>query len=187
MQTKAALGRLAKSVRAETGCLEHEPFDPWAWSDANGIPFWSLDELDVTADAYRHFVHEHPHKWSALLARYGMQHVVLYNPAHTPERILSNLAHEVAHIEAEHELTQAWMDEDGNCSGSTKDQEKEAAELAGALLVPAEIAKAHAIRGGSVEALASKYEVSVQMANWRMQLSGGPTIARRTRKRTQPR
>jgi len=44
-----------------------------------------------------------------------------------------------------------WRDDD-RCSGASKPQEKEAAELAGALLVPLEAAKAHAIRGGQPEA-----------------------------------
>jgi hypothetical protein len=71
------------------------------------------------------------------------------------------------------------MDDDGKCSGSSHDQEQEAAELAGALLVPAHVARAHAIRGGTADALALKYKVSWPTANWRMQLSGGPTIAAR--------
>lgn len=182
MQTKAALGRLAAAVRSETGCDPHSPFDPWAWSTDNGIPFLSLDDIDISAAALNHFTVDRPHMWSALLTRYGMQHVVLYNPAHSPERIRSNLAHEVAHFAAEHELTDAWLDEKGRCSAST-DYEKEAAELAGALLIPAGIARAHAIGGGTAEALAIKYQVSVQMASWRMQLSGGPTIAKRSQQK----
>ncbi len=182
MQTKAALGRLATAVRAETGCGPHDPFDPWAWSTDNGIPFLSLDEIDLDDPTRNHFTVERPHVWSALLTRYDMQHVVFYNPAHSPERIRSNLAHEVAHFAAEHELTEAWLDEDGHCSAS-RDHEREAAELAGALLIPADIARVHAIGGGSAGSLAVKYEVSVQMARWRMQASGGPTIAKRAQQK----
>ena len=184
MQTKAALGCLAKAVRAETGCELHKPFDPWAWSIENGIPFLSLDEIGVGDAARRHFTVDRPDAWSALLTRYEMQHVVIYNSAHSPERIRSNLAHEVAHFAAEHELTDAWMDDNGRCSGSSSDHEREAAELAGALLVPADVARAHAIKGGDVDTLAKQYEVSLQMARWRMQVSGGPRIAERARKKS---
>ena len=173
MQTKAALGRLATAVRAETGCGPDDPFDPWAWSTDNGIPFLSLREIDVDAVVRNHFTVDRPQVWSALLTRYDMQHVVLYNSAHSAERIRSNLAHEVAHFAAEHELSEAWLDEDGRCSAS-RDHEQEAAELAGALLVPARSARMHAIGGGSAESLAVKYEVSVPMARWRIQVSGGP-------------
>jgi Zn-dependent peptidase ImmA (M78 family) len=181
MQTKAALGRLAKAVRAETGCAPDEPFDPWKWASDNGIPFLSLDEIAGCTAARNHFVVERPEVWSALLTRYGMQHVVIYNPAHAPQRIRSNLTHEVAHFAAEHQLSDAWMDDEGHCGAASTGQENEAAELAGALLIPADIARRHAIAGGSAEALAVKYQVSAAMARWRIGLSGGPTIARRSR------
>lgn len=181
---KAALGRLAKAVRVETGCPEREPFDPWKWSTENGIPFLSLDDITITAAARRHFTIERPAVWSALLTRYDMQHVVIYNPAHSPERIRSNLAHEVAHFAVEHELSDAWMNDDGRCGGASSDDEDEAAELAGALLVPAHIARAHAIADGTVEALAATYDVSVPMARWRMGASGGTVIAQRARNKS---
>lgn len=183
MQTKAALGRLARAVRAETGCAPHEPFDPWKWSTDNGIPFLSLDDIDVPPAARHHFVVERPAVWSALLTRYDMQHVVIYNPAHSRERVRSNLAHEVAHFAAEHELSQAWMDDNGHCGAASSDDETDAAELAGALLVPAEAARTHAVAGGSVEALAATYDVSVPMARWRMGASGGTVIAQRARRK----
>lgn len=184
MQTKAALGRLAKMVRTETGCDPHEPFDPWAWSNDNGIPFLSLDEINADPAARHHFVVERPGVWSALLTRYGMQHVVLYNPSHSPERVRSDLVHEVAHLAAEHELSDAWIDDNGGCGATSANDEQEAAELAGALLVPADVARAHAIAGRSIESLADKYDVSIPMARWRLQLSGGPTIAKRVQSRT---
>ena len=50
-------------------------------------------------------------------------------------RVRSNLAHEIAHLVAQHSLNTGWMTDD-KCLGSGASQEKEAAELAGALLVP---------------------------------------------------
>lgn len=149
--------------------------------DDVGIPFLSIDEIGADPIALDHFVVNRPEVWSALLTRYGMQHVVLYNPAHGPERTRSNLAHEVAHLAAEHELSGAWIDDRGHCGATSADHETEATELAGALLVPADIARAHAIAGRGAESLAAKYGVSIQMARWRIGVSGGPTIARRSR------
>ena len=68
---------------------------------------------------------------------------------------------------------------------TSKPEEEEATEPSGALLVPAEVAKAHATEGRPVESLTAKYGVSVEMAKWRM--SGGPTIARRSASRRRPR
>lgn len=184
MRTKAALGRLAKAVRTETGCAPDEPFDPWKWAADNGIPFLSIDEIAAHTAARDHFVVERPEVWSALLTRYGMQHVVIYNSAHAPQRVRSNLTHEVAHFAAEHELSDVWMDNEGHCGAASASQETEAAELAGALLIPADIARRHAIAGGSVEALAAQYQVSTAMARWRIGVSGGPTIAKRSRNKS---
>jgi hypothetical protein len=181
--TKAALGRLAAAVRAETGCGPGDPFDPWAWSEENGIPFLSLDELPVNAAAKRHFTVTRPGVWSAALARMGMQFVVIYNSAHSPERTRSNLAHEVAHFAAEHELSAAWMDAKGSCGSSSKTDEKDAAELAAALLIPPDAARSHAFSGGSPSILAARYQVSERMASWRMEVSGGRKIAQRFRAR----
>ena len=186
MTTKAELGRLAAAVRAETGCGPHDPFDPWEWSEQNGIPFLSLDDLPVDAATKRHFTVARPGVWSAALARTGMQFVVIYNSAHSPERTRSNLAHEVAHFAAEHELSAAWMDAKGGCGSSSKSDEKDANELAGALLVPPDVARSHAFAGGHPRVLAARYQVSEAMARWRMQISGGSRIAQRYRAR-QPR
>ncbi len=186
MTTKAELGRLAAAVRAETGCGLGDPFDPWAWSKENGIPFLALGELPVGPAAKRHFTVTRPGVWSAALARTGMQFVVIYNSSHSPERIRSNLAHEVAHFAAEHELSAAWMDEKGSCGSSSKSDEKDATELAAALLIPPEAARNHAFAGGSPSILAARYRVSEQMARWRMEVSGGHKIAQRYRAK-QPR
>jgi hypothetical protein len=176
---KAALGRLAAEIRADFGLAPSDAFDPHAWSEANGIPFISIAEFESTEAASRRFLVEKPEVWSAALLKDGRAHLVIYNPAHTTERIRSNLTHEVAHFEAEHPLSGGWLGDDGSCGGSSKPHEKEAAELAGALLVPAEVARVQAIRGGSAADLAARYRVSEPMAEWRMRESGGYVIAQR--------
>ncbi|GAA0999831.1 hypothetical protein GCM10009563_26380 [Subtercola frigoramans] len=94
------------------------------------------------------------------------------------ERIRSDLTHEVAHFEAEHDPSEAWTDESGRCGGTTKEQEIEAAELAGAILIPHESAKRAAMRGIDATAIALRYQVSLEMAEWRMRMSGGYEIRR---------
>lgn len=176
MRAKAALARLAADIRADFGLNDIDAFDPMSWSEDNGVPFISLDEFSADPAARRRFTEERPEVWSAALLRDGMSHLVIYNSAHSPERTRSNLAHEVAHFEAEHLLSDAWMEEDGSCGGTSRSDEKEAAELAAAILVPAEMAKQHAIRSGAPGALAVRYGVSIQMAEWRMRVSGGHLI-----------
>lgn len=180
--TKAALGRLAAEVRRELGLAQAAPFDPHLWAREYGVPFVSLEEVAASTEAVDHFMMNRPERWSAALLKNGTGHIVVYNNAHTNVRVRSNLAHEVAHLVAEHTLNSSWMEDDG-CAGGGKAQESEAAELAGALLIPADVARVHAIRGQTAVSLATSYEVSVEMATWRMRVSGGARIAQRARVR----
>lgn len=185
---KAALGRLAKEVRQDFALTDDQPFDPFAWADEHGIPFISLRDFTADEAAMRRFLDEKPHVWSAALLRDGNRHFVIYNPVRSNERIRSDLAHEVAHFEAEHDPSPAWTEKEGRCGGNSKAQELEAAELAGALLIPQEKAKAAAIRGIDPRLISARYQVSLEMTEWRMRMSGGYAIRERSqskwRKRT---
>lgn len=122
--------------------------------------------------------------WSAALLRDGNRHLVIFNPDRNSERVRSDLTHEIAHFEAEHEPSPPWTNGGSTgvgCGGTSKPQGGEAAELAGALLVPAARAKAAAIRGIEPLVVAARYQVSIEMATWRMQISGGYAIQRRSR------
>ena len=178
--TNAALARLAAEVRLELGLADSVPFDPHLWAREYGVPFLSLDEIGAGPASVSRFTIERPELWSAALVKSGSGHFVVYNTAHADVRVRSNLAHEIAHLVAEHSLNSGWMTDD-KCAGSGASQEKEAAELAGALLVPKEKAKLHAIRGGDPAALALAYNVSFEMAQWRMRASGGAVIAQRSK------
>jgi Zn-dependent peptidase ImmA (M78 family) len=180
---KAALGRLAKEVRKDFGLTDDHPFDPHRWSNENGIPFISLREFTADEAAMRRFLEEKPHVWSAALLRDGRRSLVIYNPERSAERIRSDLTHEVAHFEAEHDPSPAWTGEDNTCGGASKAQEKEAAELAGALLIPQEKAKVAVIRGITADVVATRFQVSVEMASWRMRMSGGYAIRERSRRK----
>lgn len=185
---KAALGRLATEVRKDFALTDDQPFDPFTWSDEHGIPFISLRDFTANEAAMRRFLDEKPHVWSAALLRDGNRHLVIYNPERSTERIRSDLTHEVAHFEADHDPSPAWTDGSGAggaCGGTSKAQEKEAAELAGAILVPAAKAKVAAIRAVDPRVVAARYRVSIEMAEWRMKMSGGYKIRERSRSKWQ--
>jgi hypothetical protein len=81
---KAALGRLAKEVRKDFGFTSDQPFDPFRWSDENGIPFISPRDFTADEDAMRRFLEEKQHVWSAALLRDGGRSFVIYNPVGVP-------------------------------------------------------------------------------------------------------
>lgn len=176
---KAELGRLASSVREELGLTAHQRFDPLHWGQEWGVPILSLDQVTQDPITLRRLTQEAPELWSAAVIKNQLGHLVLYNHAHSAHRIRSDLAHEAAHLIAEHRLDVAWMEPGGKKCGASPDHEREAAELGAALLVPASEAKAHAIYGRPPETLAAKYGVSVEMATWRMGVSGGARIRQR--------
>lgn len=147
MTTKAELKRIAAEVRRDLGLGAQDPFDPMRWSSEWGVPFLSITDFAADPKVVDRFTVEASELWSAALIKNGTGHVVFYNPAHAPVQVLSDLAHEAAHLVAEHPLGAAWMETDGKRCGAGKALEAEAAELASALLVPVETAKLYGIRG----------------------------------------
>lgn len=176
---KAELGRLAEEVRSELGLTSMQPFDPNRWSDEWGVKILSLAQATDDKATLRRLTVEAPELWSAAVVKDRTGHFIIYNHAHSEARILSDLAHEIGHLIAEHRLDVAWMDASGKKCGASPSHEKEAAELGGALLVPAAEARTHAIYGRPALSLASRFKVSEEMASWRMKASGGPKIRER--------
>lgn len=182
-KSKAELGRVAEQTRTDLGLHPRDAFDFDAWSLEWGVPIVSLDELEISGSARVHFTADRREVWSAALVQHAGRPHILYNSSHSEERVRSSLGHEVAHVIAEHELTAEWVEGGGACSGSTRQQEGEAAELGALLLVPQAMAKVHAIRGRSSLELARQYLVSEPLAEWRLRMSGGRRIAARSRGR----
>ncbi len=176
---KTELGRLADDVRNELGLTAMQPFDPYLWSEVWGVPILSLSQATDDPDVLQRLTVEAPELWSAALVKDQTGHFIIYNHAHSQPRVLSDLAHEIGHLVAEHRLDVAWMDTSGKKCGASPAHEKEAAELGGALLVPPAEAKRHAIYGRPTEVLATRYAVSHEMASWRILASGGRKIRER--------
>jgi Zn-dependent peptidase ImmA (M78 family) len=176
---KAELGRLAHEVRRDLGLTPDQRFDPLHWGREWGVPMLSLDQATSDPATLQRLTVDAPELWSAAVVRDQLGHCVIYNHAHSAPRIRSDLAHEVAHLIAEHRLDVAWMEPGGKKCGASPAHEKEAAELGAALLVPAAAAKTHAVYGRQPDTLATKFGVSLEMATWRMGISGGPKIRER--------
>lgn len=176
---KAGLARLALEVRSDLGLCATDRFDVQAWSELWGVPVLSLAQATDDAATLHRLTVEAPQLWSAAVIKDELSHLIIYNHAHGEARVLSDLAHEIAHLVSEHPLDVAWMEPSGKRCGASQTHEKEAAELGGALLVPPDEAKIHAIYGRDPDALAERYGVSREMAQWRMSTSGGHNIRRR--------
>lgn len=176
---KAALARLAAELRGEVGTDPRGAFDPYALAGLYGVEVVSLSGLDCAA-ATRHLSATRPAVLSGALVPVDTGAVILENHSHDRHRRRSTAAHEMAHWTLEHPFREALFATARGCRIGDRDQEAEATELAGELLVPIAAAKWLAHRDTPDEEIADRFDVSLEMARWRMNGTGARKIAARS-------
>jgi len=175
---KAEAKRLALELRAEIGITAQDPFDPWALAELYGIDVYQLGDSDCPAEALRHFTIERPEVFSGALVPLETGAVIIENDAHQPVRRRSTTCHEMAHVILEHRFAATLVNEHG-CRLADRDQEAEATELAGEMLLPFSAATILARRKKSNEEASLQYAISVECARWRLDSTGARLIAER--------
>lgn len=184
---KTQLRALAVEVRSELSLQDHEPLDPLTLAEFYGIDVLPITALDEAPDALAHFTDTKPSVFSgALIPCADGSTVIIENDTHTPERRVSTLSHEMAHVLLEHPFS-ATLTDSGRCRVMNKTHEGEAAELGGELLIPSSAALRLAYNNTSDEAVAQNYRVSLELAAWRMNATGArKRAARAAAKRRRP-
>ncbi|MEZ0108763.1 hypothetical protein ABH920_002764 [Catenulispora sp. EB89] len=174
---KAQAERSAADVRAELGLTLDDRLHPLDLAQHLGIPVLSLSMLpDVTpgidgiADAVAYLHRAEQGALSAVTVFCGTARAIVNNDAHSPARQASNLSHELAHGLLLHPPTPA-LDLRG-CRLWNQDIEDEADWLGATLLIPGPAARAAARRRLSHEQIADKFGCSIEMARWRMNMTG---------------
>lgn len=192
-RTKADLARFAVEVRRdELGLTEYERLCPYALAKLYGIAVYSLADLvdaGCSPEAIGFFTIERRDVWSAALVPDGTGQFIVENTAHSQQRRRSNVGHEMAHLLLEHEPDRILFTADGRAckDPASATVEKEATELSGELLLPQAAARRAAARKLTDEQVADRYDVSVEFARWRMNVTGARLIAARSAvKRAQP-
>lgn len=179
---KAEAKRLSIELRAEIGLKPEDPFDPYMMAELYGIQVHRLSELECSDEARSYFMDINPKAISGALIPIGSRLAILDHDGHSVARRRATISHELSHVVLEHQFsTSALLDLDG-CRTSDPEQEAEATELSGELLVPFSAALAMARRGYNDTAVSQMMEVSVELARWRMNASGARKIASRSRK-----
>lgn len=107
--------------------------------------------------------------------------VAVFNPFNSPKRTNSDISHEIAHLLLGHDVREIQQLRGYTFLSCDPEQEEEANWLAGCLLLPRKLLLNEAIKGTSVEALADRYQVSSEMARFRLNASGVLLQARRAR------
>lgn len=174
---KAQADRLVLEVRSELGLAADCRLDPVALAAHYGIPVFSIEDLEVTAECLRHFQGDGEGEFSAMTVLWGHRKLIVVNLAHASSRRANSIAHEVSHVILEHEPTEIVAM--GGCRRWDAIMEAEADRLGGALLVPEEAALRIARSGTDLESAALEFGVSAALMRKRLNETGAFKRARR--------
>ena len=164
--------RIARGVRSEMGLNAAKSVAPEDLASLLGIEVRAGDEL-VPRERFRELERIQPDSFSACTLRPSPERVVVvYNPLSTRARRSSDLAHELAHILLDHELSRLERLGDVTFFSCDAIQEEEAGWLSGCLLLPRALLLAEVRRGASAKEIAKKCGISEQMAQYRLNVTG---------------
>lgn len=161
--------------RKALGLRSIDPLNPLLLASHLGVEVWKPEEIPgIESECLHVLLQEDPGSWSAVTLSVNSRDVIIINTAHRGGRPASNLMHELAHILIGHSPARVDVSEDGYLMLNTfdKSQEDEANWLCGCLLLPREALLV--IRRRSIDPVVAKgqYGVSLDMLNYRMQVTG---------------
>ena len=174
--------REAKRIRADLGLRPAEPVDVYQVAKHLGVRVIAADEL-IDAARLQDLERVQAFAFSACTFDIDGTKVIVVNPLRTPARRASDIAHELSHLLLTHRL-----DEIRNVAGvpfrtCRPDQEEEASNLGGTLLLPRPLLLSAVRRGLDDQAIATQYDVTTEMARFRVNRTGVRRQLRSTRQR----
>lgn len=167
---KSWANKVATETRRELSLGPDECLDPRQLATYLGIPIIALSNLRDKAPLVKHLMLVEPNVFSAATVFRGVRRIIIHNDAHAPTRQNSNLSHELSHGLLGHPPTPAL--DDLGCRIWNQDIEDEAAWLGAALLVPEYAALSVARRRWTQEEAAHRFGVSLQMIQYRINVTG---------------
>jgi 8-oxo-dGTP pyrophosphatase MutT (NUDIX family) len=175
---KSEANATAREVREELGLTALDRLDPLSLAAYLEVPVVPLSDYgDDAPFALRHFSEVEIGAFSAGTIFDGPRRTIVHNDSHSHGRQASNVTHELGHALLLHDPTPAL--DDHGCRLWNQNIEDEAQWLAGALLVTEDAALWIARGGASISAAATKFGVSGQMINYRLNVTGaGTRVAR---------
>lgn len=163
---------IAGDVRKKLGVGSSESVTPKMIADLLGIKIHAGDDL-IRFEKFKELEELQPGAFSACtLQPNGKEKVIVYNPLCAKSRTRSDLAHELAHILLNHNMSQIVRLGDITFLSCDQTQEEEAAWLSGCLLLPRALLLAEVRRGSDAKAIARSYGVSEKMAQYRLNVTG---------------
>ena len=168
---KAEAERTALRLRAEAGVGRSAPLRLSSVAKSLGVRIVSADEL-VPIEQLQEIERIQSYSFSACTFEINERHIVVFNPIRTRPRRRSDIAHELAHILLEHDLTEIQYLDGAPFRTCRPDQEEQATALGGTLLLPRPAMLKEAQRGSTVDQVARKFGVTKQMAQFRWNTTG---------------
>ena len=168
---KAEAERLAEKVRTEMGKRPSDHLDAIDLATHIGATIRSASEL-TSLEKLQTLEEIQPGAFSACTFTIGDRHVIVYNPISSPGRTQSDIAHEVSHVMLGHDMKSVETIAGFTFFTCDADEEQEANWLGGCLLLPRRLLYLAARRGMGAADIADKYNVSEQMAGFRLRTTG---------------
>jgi hypothetical protein len=172
---KSRCEETAKRYRRTLGVTLEEALPYRQLADDLGVTVWTPGDIPgLDGETIRQLSVADAGSWSAVTVNLDARHVVIVNSAQDERRIPNNIVHELAHIILGHAAARVDISEDGHLWLTTygRDQEDEADWLAASLLLPRDGLLACCSRRRKVEAIADRFQVSVELVRWRLNATG---------------
>lgn len=168
---KAEAERLSDQVRNDLGLKKADRLPLDRLADLQRAELRSASDL-IDIDRLKAIDELQPGAFSACTFEIGERRVIVWNPLASPGRRTSDIAHELSHILLEHAVKEVQSIGELTFFGCDPDEEQEANWLAGCLLLPRKLLLATLGAGATPSEIAERYEVSLQMANYRISATG---------------
>jgi Zn-dependent peptidase ImmA (M78 family) len=174
---RAECEELALELRREIGLDSQDRLNPRRRAEDMAIDVFTIERFrDHYPEAVDQLAEHDAEAFDAMVVFHGTRCLILVNPSQSPEEEALSIAHEIAHIELEHERLEAPLfDEAGRRRSWHPRDEAEAECLARTMLVP-EVAIGPVLRdcNGSIRDAAGHFGVSVATMCRRMEETGHP-------------
>jgi Zn-dependent peptidase ImmA (M78 family) len=182
---KALAEKKSIAVRSAMELTSSAPIDPWRYAEHLGVGILKFSELELTEETVCQLTKLDAESWSAMTLKTSSTSCVLLNPSHALTRQRSDLMHELAHIELEHQPARVEVSELGVLllSNYSDEQEQEADWHSAALLLPRDGLIQMRARDETAAQIACFYGVSESLCTWRLRMTGVDVQIRRAKTR----
>ena len=168
---RADAERMAQRIRQELGIRPFDTLDLRALASRREVDIVAADTL-VPRDRLEELERLQAFAFSACTFDIDGAKVIVISPLHSPARQTSDIAHELAHLLLEHELTEIREIAGITFRTCRTDQEEEATTLGGTLLLPRPLLVRAAANGMTLDQIAKSCGVTLDMARFRFNTTG---------------